>query len=116
MPPPPYRVDQIGSLIRPKYLINANAASKHWLENALKTNNDRKDTDDADVRKKAKAAEHKAISEIVSEQVKRGVNPITSGEFERSVFYGGFFEAIDGMDVKFHELEKFRTDFPTNVS
>ena len=117
MPPPPYRVDHIGSLIRPRYLIDANAASKHWLETALKTDNAHQPgPDDAEIKKKAKEAEQKAISEVVSEQLKRGILPITSGEFERPVFYGGFFEAIDGMEVKFHDLSKFRTDFPTNVS
>lgn len=54
MPPPPYRADQVGSLIRPKYLIDANAASKQWLE----TERDhRKEAEDAKVKATAKEAE-----------------------------------------------------------
>lgn len=113
MSPPPYRADQVGSLIRPKYLLDANAASKQWLE----TEKDhRQEADDTSIKNKAKEAERKAIAEVVAEQVKRGIVPITSGEFERPIFYGGFFEAIDGLEVKFFDLSKFRTDFPTNVS
>jgi methionine synthase II (cobalamin-independent) len=112
MPPPPYRADQVGSLIRPKYLLDANAASKQWLES---DKDHREEADDVEIKRKAKAAEQMAISEVVSEQVRRGIVPITSGEFERPIFYGGFFEAIDGLEVNFFELEKFRTDFPTNV-
>lgn len=111
--PPPYRADHVGSLIRPKYLVEANAVFKQMLE----SERDRREAaDDEEVKKKAAAAEKKAIKEAVDEQVKRGIVPITSGEFERPVFYGGFFEAIEGMDLKYHELDKFRTGFPTNVS
>ena len=113
MPPPPYRADQVGSLIRPKYLLEANAAFKQWLESEK---DHREEAEDVEIKRKAKAAEQKAIAEVVSEQVRRGIVPITSGEFERAIFYGGFFEAIDGLEVKFVELDKFRTDFPTNVS
>lgn len=113
MSPPPFKADQIGSLIRPKYLLDANAAFKQWLE----TEKDyRRESDNVEIKKRAKDAEKKAIAEVVAEQVKRGIVPITSGEFERSIFYGGFFEAIEGMELKFHELTKFKTDFPTNVS
>ena len=113
MAPPPYRADQVGSLIRPKYLVEANAASKQWLE----TEKDhRQEADHDQVKQTAKAAQQMAIAQVVSEQVNRGITPISSGEFERPVFYGGFFEAIDGLEVKFFDLSKFRTDFPTNVS
>ena len=113
MPPPPYRADQVGSLIRPKYLVDANAAFKQWIE----TERDHREAaEDEELKKKAKAAEHKAIKEAIVEQVNREIVPITSGEFERHVFYGGFFEAIDGIEVKFFDMSKFRTDWPTNVS
>jgi methionine synthase II (cobalamin-independent) len=113
MPPPPYRADQVGSLIRPKYLNEANAAFKQWIE----TERDHREAaEDENIKKQAKTAEQKAIKEAITEQVKRGIVPITSGEFERQIFYGGFFEAIDGLEVRFFDLSKFRTDFPTNVS
>jgi methionine synthase II (cobalamin-independent) len=113
MSPPPFRADQVGSLIRPKYLLDANAAFKQWLESEKDR---RKEADDAGIKKRAKEAEQKAIAEVVAQQIKRGIAPITSGEFERPIFFGGFFEAIDGLEVKFFDLSKFRTDFPTNVS
>lgn len=113
MTSPPYKADQVGSLIRPEYLLKANAAFKQWLE----TEKDRRqDADDVLLKKRAKEAEKRAIAEVVREQLKRGITPITSGEFERQIFFGGFFEAIDGLELKFFDLSKFRTDFPTNVS
>ena len=107
MPPPPYRADQFGSLIRPKFLLDANTASKQWLE----TEKDhRQEADDAKLQNKAKEAEKKAVAEVVAEQVKRDIVPITSGQFERPIFFGGFFEAIDGLEVKYFDISKFRTD------
>ena len=61
---------------------------------------------------KSYQAERRAIKEVVNEQVQRGVVPITSGEFERSSFVSGFFEKLDGIEVKFLEWPDFRTDFP----
>ena len=111
MPSPPYRADQVGSLIRPKYLLDARASFKQWLE----TDRDhRKEADDVETQKAAKDAERKAIREVISEQVKRGIQPITSGEFERHIFIGGFFEAIQGLELQYADMSKFRTDFPTN--
>ena len=112
MPPPPYRADQVGSLIRPKYLLDARAAFKQWLETDEKDH--RRESDDTDVKKTAKKAEQKAVAEAVSKQVKRGITPITSGEFERPIFYGGFFEALEGVEMRFADWTRFRTDFPTN--
>lgn len=109
---PPYRADQIGSLIRPQYLLNARASFVGWLESQER---DRKDeATKADYRKAAKEAEQKAIKEAITEQLNRGIRPLTSGEFERSIFYGGFFEALEGLEMKFMPWEKFRPDFPTN--
>ena len=113
MPPPPYRADQVGSLIRPKYLNDANTALKQFSAS------EQDNRDGAEVQRlkdKAEEAEKKAIKEAIDEQIKRGVFPITSGEFERQIFYGGFFEALDGIDIVYHDLSKFRTDLPTDVS
>lgn len=111
MSPPPYRADHIGSLIRPKYLLDARIAFKNWLE----TERDhRTESDNADTKKAAKDAEKKAIEDVISKQVQRGIRPITSGEFERHIFFGGFFEALDGFELKYADFSEFRTDFPTN--
>ena len=65
-----------------------------------------------DVVKKAQEAEKKAIADAVAEQVKRGITPITSGEFERSSFVSGFFENLEGIEIKFVQREEFRTNHP----
>lgn len=112
MPPPPYRADQIGSLIRPQYLLDQRKAFKRWLETDEKDH--RSQADEETVQKAAKNAEQKAIAEVVSEQLNRGILPLSSGEFERHIFYGGLFEALEGLEMKFAPWSQFRTDFPTN--
>ena len=112
MSPPPYRADHIGSLIRPKYLLDSRITFKQWLESDERDH--RVESDNESIRKAAKEAEQKAIADVVSQQVERGIVPITSGEFERHIFFGGFFEAVDGFEMKFADMSKFRTDFPTN--
>lgn len=108
---PPYRVDQVGSLIRPRYLLDARAAYADWLESQEELKDE---ATRAEHRSALKAAEQKAIKEVITEQLDRGILPLSSGEFERRIFYGGFFEALDGLEMRFTEWEKFRPDFPTN--
>lgn len=109
---PPYRADQVGSLIRPKHLLDARASFVGWLQSPEK---DRKDeSTQVEYKRAAKTAKQRAIKEVISEQLNRGILPLSSGEFERTIFYGGFFEALDGLEMKFTEWEKFRPDFPTN--
>ena len=67
---------------------------------------------DPELVKKQKAAEQKAIAEVVDAQVKRGITPITSGEFERSSFVSGFFEALDGIEIIDLPMSDFRTGHP----
>lgn len=109
---PPYRTDQVGSLIRPRYLLDARASLVGWLESKEKDQED--EASQAEYQNAVKAAEHKAIKEVIIEQLDRGILPLSSGEFERPIFYGGFFEALDGLEMEFTEWEKFRPDFPTN--
>lgn len=109
---PPYRADQVGSLIRPKYLLEARSSFVGWLES---TEKDRKDEPShEDYKETAKEAEQRAVKEVIAEQVDRGILPLSSGEFERPVFYGGFFEALDGMEMRHTRWDQFRPDFPTN--
>ena len=61
-------------------------------------------------------AEKKAIADVVSQQVKRGIHPICSGELERSSFVSGFYEALDGIEIKMVESQNFRTEHPIMVS
>lgn len=112
MPPPPYRADQIGSLIRPQYLLENRKTFKRWLETDEKDH--RSEADDEAVKNATKEAERKAIAEVIAEQQRRGILPLSSGEFERHIFYGGLFEALEGLEMKFASWSQFRTDFPTN--
>ncbi|KAK5128897.1 hypothetical protein LTR85_000230 [Meristemomyces frigidus] len=103
---PPFRADQIGSLLRPKELLDARASlsSPSQLYDIA--------TDE-----KIKQAEQKAIDWAVQKQLELSIRPICSGEYGRHIFYGGFFETLEGMTPK-PELpipDAFRTDFPTTT-
>ena len=57
-------------------------------------------------------AEKQAVKDVVAEQVKRDITPISSGEFERSSFVSGFFEHLEGIEIQFVEWKDSRTGFP----
>lgn len=66
---------------------------------------------------KIKQAEEKAIKEVVQKQYDLNIRPVCSGEYCRHIFYGGFFETLDGMTAM-PDLpipDAFRTDFPTTT-
>ncbi|KAK4545228.1 hypothetical protein LTR36_003407 [Oleoguttula mirabilis] len=103
---PPFRADQIGSLLRPKELLDARASlsSPSQLYDIA--------TDEH-----IKQAEQKAIDWAVQKQLELSVRPICSGEYGRHIFYGGFFETLEGMTPR-PDLpipNAFRTDFPTTT-
>lgn len=104
--PPPFRADQIGSLLRPAELLEARAdlaaPSKMY---------------DVPSDEKILQAEKKAIEWAVRRQVDLSIKPIVSGEYNRHIFYSGIFEKLEGMTIE-HELpipDAFRTDFPTTT-
>ncbi|KAG9950028.1 UROD/MetE-like protein, partial [Aureobasidium melanogenum] len=78
----PFHAEHIGSLLRPADLQEA------------KTKAANKQLSDAEL----EAAEHKAITHIVKRQQDEGVRPICSGEYDRKVYFGGFFEELDGFE------------------
>ncbi|KAI5367931.1 Putative cobalamin-independent methionine synthase MetE/archaeal, UROD/MetE-like superfamily [Septoria linicola] len=103
---PPHRMDQIGSLLRPPWLLEARSSlssPSQMYEIA---------TDD-----KIKQAEANAIREVVQKQLELDIRPIVSGEFCRHIFYGGFFEKLEGMtpEPDLPVPDAFRTDFPTTT-
>ena len=107
MAPVLFRADHIGSLIRPQYLMDAQAAIGQLMA-MHKT-----DTGASpDLVKKAQEAEKEAIKEVVAQQLKRGIVPITSGEFERPSFVSGFYENLDGIEIRFMDRADFRTAHP----
>lgn len=93
----PFHGDHIGSLLRPDYLQEA------------KTKHANKQLSDADL----VAAEHKAITHIVKKQEEAGVRSICSGEYDRKVYFGGFFEKLEGFEeVEDAPWEMYRLSAP----
>ncbi|KXT13412.1 hypothetical protein AC579_9901 [Pseudocercospora musae] len=103
---PPFRTDQIGSLLRPSFLLEARSSassSSHMYD---------VHSDPA-----IKEAEKQAILQVIAKQLQLGIRPVVSGEYCRHVFYGGFFETLSGMTA-IPDLpipHAFRTDFPTTT-
>ncbi|KAL9082275.1 MAG: hypothetical protein Q9159_006561 [Coniocarpon cinnabarinum] len=96
---PPFRADQVGSLLRPKELLEARwSPGSSW--------NARPDAS-------AREVEKKAIADIVKQQLKRSITPITSGEYERTIFYGSFFDAMSGFEDVYVESLNHRPGLPT---
>ncbi|KAK5209443.1 hypothetical protein LTR41_004979 [Exophiala xenobiotica] len=120
---PPFRADQVGSLLRPKSLVEARKNSTlKW--NRLRagpskdasTNDDNTGTTDqsSDPLVTLRNEQESAIKDVVSEQLERSILPIVTGEFERGIFYGNFFESLSGFEVRYTPMENFKKDFPTN--
>lgn len=107
---PLFRADHIGSLMRPQYLLDAQAA----IGAALVMHNDTSDQP-ADLVKNAHELEKEAIKDVVAKQVDRKITPITSGEFQRPSFVSGFFEKLEGMEIQFMYVEDFRTAHPIMI-
>ena len=80
---PPFRADHVGSLLRPKALLDARA--RHA----------RGEIDDAALR----GIEDDAIRDAVKLQEDAGLQGITDGEFRRSYWHLDFLEQIEGVRV-----------------
>jgi 5-methyltetrahydropteroyltriglutamate--homocysteine methyltransferase len=93
---PPFRADHVGSLLRPKELLQAredHAAGK---------------LDDETL----KGLEDEAIADVVKQQREVGLRTATDGEFRRASWHMDFIYSIDGisrapgnMSVKFHNAQ-----------
>ncbi|KIW44862.1 uncharacterized protein PV06_03301 [Exophiala oligosperma] len=118
---PPFRADQVGSLLRPKSLVDARANSTLKVdrlrsgpsshEKGVAADNNAQDDDPLNA---LKAAQDAAIKDVVREQLDRNILPVVTGEYERGIFYGNFFEALSGFEVRYTPFEDFKKDFPTN--
>jgi methionine synthase II (cobalamin-independent) len=98
---PPFRAEHIGSLLRPQSLIEArhkvgpSLPSSPAQENLIKIQNE-------------------AIAAVVSQQLARSIRPITSGEYERKIFYSDFFDRLSGFELRPDiPIDSFRLYFPT---
>jgi 5-methyltetrahydropteroyltriglutamate--homocysteine methyltransferase len=80
---PPCRAEQVGSLLRPSYLLHAR---KQFASHEIGA---------AELR----AVEDRAIRKVVSKQESLGLQCITDGELRRSYFHLDFLEKIDGITV-----------------
>ncbi len=80
---PPFRADHVGSFLRPKFLLEARerAARGEIDAHALR------------------AAEDRAISEVVRMQEDAGLQSITDGEFRRTYFHVDFLQQLAGVDA-----------------
>lgn len=84
---PPFRADQVGSLLRPPILKDARARYE------------RGDISDGDLR----AVEDSAIEHVIARQAEIGLRSATDGEFRRAMWHFDFLERLDG-------VESFRSD------
>ena len=78
----PYRVDHVGSFLRPKELVEARAkfiAGEITKEELTK-------------------AEDKAIAELVEKQIANGLKGVTDGEFRRAYWHLDFFWGLNGVE------------------
>jgi 5-methyltetrahydropteroyltriglutamate--homocysteine methyltransferase len=78
---PPYRADQVGSLLRPAELADAR---KQWKQGALGA-------------AKLREIEERAIREAVRKQEAIGLEAVTDGEFRRDWWHLDFLEQLDGV-------------------
>lgn len=79
----PFRAEHVGSLLRPAELLKDRAAfdaGKLSME-------------DLD------AAADKAIDKAIAMQADLGFHALTDGEYRRGMFWGEFFQTLNGMEV-----------------
>ena len=88
---PPFRVEHVGSFVRPGRLLDAARANKAG------TLGDRAYLD----------VQNDCIAEIVAFQDEMGLPSVTDGEFRRRVWSGGLTEALDGMGLKAEGMLSF---------
>jgi 5-methyltetrahydropteroyltriglutamate--homocysteine methyltransferase len=81
---PPFRADHVGSFLRPPELLDARQRFK----------------DGAITREALRAAEDRAIRDIVRMQEDLGLEGITDGEFRRTYFHIDFLEQLDGVETR----------------
>ena len=91
---PPFRADQVGSLLRPAWLAQTRG---RWKAGQI---------DAAELR----AAEDSAIREVVQRQRDIGLQSITDGEFRRDWWHLDFLGKLDGVTLKHNDGPKFKIE------
>ena len=90
---PPFRADQVGSLLRPAWLAQTRT---RWKAGEI---------DAATLRE----AEDRAVDEIVQRQRDIGLQAITDGEFRRDWWHLDFLAQLDAVTLKHNPGPKFQT-------
>jgi 5-methyltetrahydropteroyltriglutamate--homocysteine methyltransferase len=80
---PPYRADHVGSLLRPRKLLDARGRFQRGEISAAEL----------------RAAEDEAIAEVIKKEEEVGLHSITDGEFRRTFFHLDFLEQVGGVTV-----------------
>jgi len=88
---PPYRADQVGSLLRPAELASAR---KQWKQGALGAG-------------KLREIEDQAIRAAVTQQEAIGLQAVTDGEFRRDWWHLDFLAQLDGVKTIVNPGPKF---------
>ena len=88
---PPYRADQVGSLLRPAELSNAR---RQWKQGALSA-------------EKLQEIEDHAVREVVRKQEAIGLQAVTDGEFRRDWWHLDFLAQFDGVTTRENPGPKF---------
>jgi 5-methyltetrahydropteroyltriglutamate--homocysteine methyltransferase len=94
LPKPPFRADQVGSLLRPAWLAQTRA---RWKAGEI----------DAQA---LREAEDRAVAEIVQRQRDIGLQAITDGEFRRDWWHLDFLGQLDGVTLKHNDGPKFKIE------
>jgi 5-methyltetrahydropteroyltriglutamate--homocysteine methyltransferase len=90
---PPFRADHVGSLLRPKALLEMRARRQRGEVTA----------------EQLREAENTAIGQAVALQDEVGLSSVTDGEFRRAYFHVDFLEHLKGVVVKGGMPVKFRS-------
>ena len=78
----PFRVDHVGSFLRPKELVEAREA---FAEGTIS-------------QEELTAVEDQAIRALVSKEIKAGLKNVTDGEFRRAYWHLDFFWGFQGIE------------------
>jgi 5-methyltetrahydropteroyltriglutamate--homocysteine methyltransferase len=81
--PPPFRAEHIGSLLRPKALLNARARFAHGEI----------------VQSELTVAEHRAIRDAIALQQQLGFRVVTDGEFRRRSYHSFFYQQLGDITI-----------------
>jgi len=92
----PYRADHVGSLLRPKELLDARK-NLHLTRDQLKGIEDRQ------------------ILDVLKHQKEAGLRIFTDGELRRTSFMGDFYESVDGLDQEY-EIARAWKGAPSGVA